>query len=250
MKSNDFPNGLAHEFVVKAKKANKPSDASAIIKLEVELDKLQLKGARDFYNDMVRVLDKYKVTKTDQELCMLMPRKNHDTSYARLILDKLKSSSPNFDGLCNSILEIKRLTKSRSKGSTSEKEVHLAPVEYIGVFKGKCRNCGKVCVYKAVDCNKCKGELHSGFGNSDEGGNTGSNKKCNFCGLKGHKEVECYKKFPEKAPTWYKEKAAKTEVASSSIEVSLTSVVPGKLGINVPAEKDDDALAILHQEDM
>ena len=48
MKSDDFPNGLLHEFVAKAKKANKPSDASAIIKLEVELDKLQLKGARDF----------------------------------------------------------------------------------------------------------------------------------------------------------------------------------------------------------
>ena len=110
-KSDDFPNGLAHKFVVKAKKANEPSDASAMIKLEVELDKLQLKGARDFYNDVVRVLDKYEVTKTDQELCMLMARKNHDTSYARLILDKLKSPSPDFDGLCNSISEIRRLKK-------------------------------------------------------------------------------------------------------------------------------------------
>ena len=56
MKSEDFSNGLAHEFVAKAKKANKPSDASAIIKLEVELEKLQLKGTRDFYNDVVGVL--------------------------------------------------------------------------------------------------------------------------------------------------------------------------------------------------
>ena len=71
-KSSEFPNGLAHEFVAKAKKANKPSDASAMIELEAELDRLQLKGARDFYNDVVRVLDKYEVTKTDQELCMLM----------------------------------------------------------------------------------------------------------------------------------------------------------------------------------
>ena len=67
-KSKDYPNGLAHKFVAKAKKANKPSDASAMIKLEIELEKLQLKGARDFYNDMVGVLDKYEVTKTDQEL--------------------------------------------------------------------------------------------------------------------------------------------------------------------------------------
>jgi hypothetical protein len=81
-KSEDYPNGLAYEFVAKAKKANKPSDASAMIELEVELEKLQLKGTRDFYNDVVRVLDKYKGTKTDHELCMLMACKNHDTSCA------------------------------------------------------------------------------------------------------------------------------------------------------------------------
>lgn len=80
-KNKEYPNGLAHEFIAKAKKANKPSDASAMIELEVELDKLQLKGARNFYNDVVGVLDKYEVTKTDQELCMLMAQKNHDTSY-------------------------------------------------------------------------------------------------------------------------------------------------------------------------
>ena len=41
----------------KSEKANKPSDASAIIELEVKLDKLQLKRARDFYNDVVGVMD-------------------------------------------------------------------------------------------------------------------------------------------------------------------------------------------------
>jgi hypothetical protein len=208
-----------------------------------------LKGARDFYNDVVGVLDKYEVTKTDQELCMLMARKNNDTSYARLILDELKSSSPDFDGLCNSVSEIQRLTKSGSKRSTGEKEVHLASVEGDGTFKGKCRNCGKVCGYKAADCKKRKGNLHGGRGNNDEGGNS-SNKKCNFCGLKGHKEAECYKKHPEKAPAWYKEKAAKTETASSNVEVSLTSLVPDKLEVVVPAENGADALAVLRQDDV
>ena len=80
-KSNDYPNGLAHEFVAKATKANKPSDMSTMIKLEFELEKLQLKGVRDFYNDVVGVLDKYEVTKMDHDLCMLMANKNHNTSY-------------------------------------------------------------------------------------------------------------------------------------------------------------------------
>ena len=71
-KCDNYPNGLAWEFVAKAKKANKPSDARVIIELEVKLDKLHIKSARDFYNDVVSVMDKYEVTKTDRKLCMLM----------------------------------------------------------------------------------------------------------------------------------------------------------------------------------
>jgi hypothetical protein len=58
-----------------------PSDASTMIELEIEKEKLQQKGVTDFYNDVVSALDNYKVTKTDFELCMLMACKTHDTSY-------------------------------------------------------------------------------------------------------------------------------------------------------------------------
>ena len=58
-KNDDYPNGLACEFVQKAKKANKPSDASAMIEMDIELDRLQLEGTGEFYNDMVGVLDKF-----------------------------------------------------------------------------------------------------------------------------------------------------------------------------------------------
>jgi hypothetical protein len=71
-KNDDYPNGLAYEFVAKPKKANKPSDASAMIELEIELERLQLKGMRNFYNDIAGVLDKYEVIKTDHKLCILM----------------------------------------------------------------------------------------------------------------------------------------------------------------------------------
>ena len=54
---------------------------------------------------------------------------------------------------------------------------------------------------------------------------------CNFCGLKGHKEIGCFKKFPEKAPAWYKEKIAKVESAASSMEVTLASLNPDQLGV-------------------
>jgi len=172
-----------------------------MIELELELEKLQLKGARDFYNDVVGVLDKYEVTKMDHELIMQMAKKNHVTSYAWLILDNLKSERPDFYGLCNSVSEIQRLTRSRNKTRTGDKEVHLSSVDGDRKFKGKCRNCGKVCGFKAKECKKHKGELHGGCRNGESEGNTdngGSGKMCNFCGLKGHKKQVVLRSFLRK----------------------------------------------------
>ena len=80
-KNDDFPNGLARGFIEKVKKANKPSYASAVIEMDMELDWLQLKGMKDFYNEVVSVMDKYKVMKSDQEMCMLMADTNQDATY-------------------------------------------------------------------------------------------------------------------------------------------------------------------------
>ena len=109
-----------------------------------------------------------------------------------------------------------------------------------------------MCGFKAKECKKCKGELHGGHTNGDSEGNTSSNKMCNFCGLKGHKEAGFFKKFPKEAPAWYKEKNAKAKTASSSVEVSLASVDPEKLGIDILTlhGKGDDVLAMLRQENV
>ena len=42
--------------------------------------------------------------------------------------------------------------------------------------------------------------------------------------MKGHKESQCYKKNPEKAPNRWKEKNAKMESVLSSIDITLTSL--------------------------
>jgi hypothetical protein len=68
--------------------------------------------------------------------------------------------------------------------------------------------------------------------------------------LKGHKESGCFKKFPEKALAWFKEKSVKTKSASLNVEVSLMSLDPAKLGIHATLlqAKCHDTLAILSQE--
>ena len=44
--------------------------------------------------------------------------------------------------------------------------------------------------------------------------------------MKRHKVTGCFHKFLEKAPAWYKEKTAKAESATSSVEVTLASLNP------------------------
>ena len=72
----------AWEFMEKAKKANMPPDASVVIELDVKLDLLELNDVSDCYNDMVRVMDKYEVTKSDCNLRMLMAFKSQVSSCA------------------------------------------------------------------------------------------------------------------------------------------------------------------------
>jgi hypothetical protein len=97
--------------------------------------------------------------------------------------------------------------------------------------------------------------LHGGRNNGDSEGNTsngGSGKTCNFCGLKGHKEADCFKKFPEKALAWYKDKTAKAESAASIVEVSHASRSREKLGIDILKlqDKGNDSLVIFLQENV
>jgi hypothetical protein len=70
--------------------------------------------------------------------------------------------------------------------------------------------------------------------------------------LKGHTESVCFKKFPEKPLAWYREKTAKAKSAASSVEVTMASLNPKKLGINILKlhDENNDTLAILCQENV
>ena len=76
---------------------------------------------------------------------------------------------------------------------------------------------------------------------------------CHFWGGKGHTDSQCFKKNPEKAPKWWKEKNAEAESASSSVEVMLMSLGDSiKVGVDVTAlqAKKGDILVILCQENI
>ena len=59
---------------------------------------------------------------------------------------------------------------------------------------------------------------------------------CNFWGVKGHKEYQCFKKNPNKTHHWWKEKNVQAELVLSRVEVMLTSLgKPAKERVNVTA---------------
>ena len=106
---------------------------------------------------MVGILDKFEVTKSNCKLCMLMACKNHEALYTRLVLERLKSSKPDFDRLGNDILEIQRLTRSTNKGCGNEKVVNLPSVDGHGTFSGNASIVEKLVGTGPKSAGKAKG---------------------------------------------------------------------------------------------
>ena len=75
---------------------------------------------------------------------------------------------------------------------------------------------------------------------------------CTFSVVEEHENFQCFKKNPDKAPKYLREKNSQAVSASSSIEVVLTSLCDHmKVGVDLtvlPAKKV--TLAEFHQEDV
>lgn len=218
-KSDDHPHGLAWKVKETMMAKHKPKDASAEIQLDAELNAIPFKEAQTYYNDTAAVLAKYNVQKSETEVIKVMAKKVQNSTFAKTIIEHLNSADDdNLEELCNEIGAVQRLT--RATGSDPQKntgkEVSLASTS--GDFAGRCNRCRKHTGYMAKDCPCPKNK---------SGGGGGSNKKCNHCGG-NHKEDRCWKKHPEKAPDWFKEKMKKREqekeASGADIEIMLTHV--------------------------
>ena len=213
-KSDDHPHGKAWKIVEAMMAKHKPCDASAEIQLDADLNGIVFRDAQQYYYDVVAVLAKYDVVKSDTDVIKIMAKKVQNFTFANLIIMHLSSHNPDdLEALCDEIAAIQRLTRttgSESQKQSTGKEVSLNSTS--GTFLGTCNRCRKKTGYKAADC-PCKNKGSSG----------GSNKKCNNCGG-NHKEERCWKKHPEKAPEWYKTKllAKKNEAEASGADIEIT----------------------------
>jgi hypothetical protein len=148
----------------------------------MELDQLQLKGVRDFYNNAVRVMDKYEVLKTYHKLFMLMVCKNQDVLYAQLIPDKLKLNSPNFDWHAMMCVRSRDLPEAGIKDAGIRRRYNFLLSNVMICSAG---NAGTVVKYAGTMARmqEVQREVARGRKSESKGSNArseGSNMTCNF----------------------------------------------------------------------
>ena len=228
--TNHHPHGKVSEALAKMESKFRPGDTTAELELDTALEAIRFSRADDYYNHVIKVKSQYAVAKSDEDLIKLMARKVNSATYSKMILDHLGKTGPaDFELICSEISGVQRLagvgSGSRNNGKNSGKEIAVVNQDgaKVGNFKGECNFCRKVCGYRAKDCPAKKAQDAKGGGG---GGSGGSNKVCNFCGKRGHGEDGCWKKNPNKAPDWLKEKWAKSGDGkeTGNVEVCVAAI--------------------------
>ena len=215
-KTKDHPYGVATEVFASWDRKFMPGDSAAELQQDNDIANIRFTAANVYYDEVINAVSQYSVPTSDTQLIKHLAKRINNSMFTKMILDELSKADVDhdFEELCSAIAKIQRLQKTdNSTIGKSEKEVQLTSQDRDPkYFPGKCGTCNKT-GHKRVDCpNKGKG---SGNGN----------KKCNHCGRQGHLEDQCWKKHPEKAPQWMKDKVSKSaQGASVDKEIQLCSL--------------------------
>ena len=191
--------GKIADVMVRMGEKYQPSDTTAELELDSALEVLKFGGdANAYYNSVIKTKTQYAVAKSDDDLIKLMATKINSATYAKMIVDHLNSvAANNFELICTQISTVQRLagiSNSKSKKS-SDKEIAVVGTE------------------TATEKKKA-----------------GKNVTCNHCQKKGHKEEECWKKYPDQIPQWVRDKQkkkaekAKAESETGGVEVTVAAI--------------------------
>ena len=225
----EHPHGIINNALAKMESKFRPSDTTAELELDTALEAIRFSRADEYYNQVIKARSQYAVTKSESDLIKLMARKVNSATYSKMILDHLGTGAADFERICTEISGVQRLagvgTGSRPNNKNQGKEIAVVNQDgaKTGNFKGECNFCKKVCGYRIRDCPLKKAQdAKSGGG----GGSGGSARVCNFCGKRGHGEDGCWKKNPDKAPDWLKEKWAKSGGGkeTGNVEVCVAAI--------------------------
>ena len=201
-KSDAHPYGVAHLAIAKLSSKHKPKDTNAEILLENAIDDIKFGKADDYLKEALLVQSQYSVELSETAMCKALLKKMKSKTDIQIVSKHLKldPSQHDLETVIEEISEIQKLQKSACDAGNkskvkAEKEISLAQTD----------------------------DKPSGGG----GNNSNSGVKCNACGGRHH-ENQCWRKHPEKAPGWFKERQKKrdekkrlkqAETATSSVDM-------------------------------
>jgi len=181
------PHGLAYKFMSILEEKHRPCDASGKIALVAELRAIPFKMAGDYYNEVVGAMARYDVNLSETDLIGHLSEKVREVSLARMVIEHLNKPKSNhsLEDLCKDIAAVQRLAKiggtNNSNQKQKEKETYLVSADE-------------------------KNSENSEEGNTSNSKDDKAKKTCKHCRKKGHLENGCWKKDPENAPAWYRQK--------------------------------------------
>ena len=88
-KTTDNPSGFAWKALDATKEKSKPSNATAEIALENNLDDIKFGLAKKYYNSVIAVTARYDVAISETNLIKKLAKMIDNTVYAKLVIDHL-----------------------------------------------------------------------------------------------------------------------------------------------------------------
>lgn len=216
----DFPSGLLWKLWEALEAEYEPNDTIAEAELLCSLMKLKLNRVEDpksLGERMCAIQARYKTTVTEAQKVAVVVNSCGD-DYAETLRQEQRTLKAFGNDVTSAALIQAMHDKWRIGGggkkneneASGGKEVAMSAVQK-GDFKGVCRNCKKVCGYKAADCPEKNSESQGEYCKCGKG--------------KRHLAKDCWEK-EENAPfrpKWWESKV-KNEASGTSVEICIAAV--------------------------
>ena len=115
-KTVDFLHGKVYQALQQIKTKCQPSDLTAEVELEEELENVKFHNASDYYKSFVTIQSKYDAIILETDQVKLLAKKCNSQTFLKMIMDHLNDTNiPNsLETTCSDIGKIQRLTKTGS----------------------------------------------------------------------------------------------------------------------------------------
>ena len=101
-----FPHGVVFTIVEVMTLKHTPKDTPDKLRMNAELEQLVFRKAKNFHTQILSVMAKFGILKTERECFELLAKKVQNPRHAKMIIDHLDGSNYDLKKLCTEIAKI------------------------------------------------------------------------------------------------------------------------------------------------